>query len=263
MKATAKTYLSLFLTFLKIGLFTFGGGYAMIALIEDEVVNKRKWISKEELTDVVTIAESTPGPIAINSSTYIGYKIGGVFGSFLATLAVVIPSFVIIFAISFFYEAFMSVEIVKWAFFGIKCAVGLIILRTGIKMLKSFPRRPLAIICFSLAFVGILLIDIFAVRFSSVYFILAGAVIGVLTYVIAVSRDKKRLNSTNSEGAQTINESNSTTSEGAQAINESNSKNSEGAQAVSDETETPKTETANGENDGKTLKTETEEGGKR
>ena len=100
MTKKSKTLLELFITYLKIGLFTFGGGYAMIALIEDEISTKKKWISKEELADIITIAESTPGPIAINSATYVGYKIGGVLGSTLATLGVVIPSLVIIYTIS-------------------------------------------------------------------------------------------------------------------------------------------------------------------
>ena len=97
-----KKLLKLFLIYMKIGLFTFGGGYAMIALIEDEIVSKRGWITKEELADIVVIAESTPGPIAINCSTYVGYKIGGFIGSAVATTAVVIPSFVIIYLISLF-----------------------------------------------------------------------------------------------------------------------------------------------------------------
>ena len=95
--------LDLFLTFAKIGLFTFGGGYAMIALLENEYVSKKKWLKQEEFLDVVAIAESTPGPIAINSATYIGYKVCGVLGSAFATLGVVVPSFTIIFIISLFY----------------------------------------------------------------------------------------------------------------------------------------------------------------
>ena len=187
-----KTLLSLFLTYLKIGLFTFGGGYAMIALIEENVVNKKQWITKEELTDIVTIAESTPGPIAINCSTYVGYKIAGVIGSAVATIACVIPSFVIIFGISLVFDWFMSMTYVQYAFNGIKCAVGLIILRQGIKMLKSFKKNVISLICFFVALIGILLINFFAVDFSTVFFILAGAVLGVFIYILDVVKKKRK-----------------------------------------------------------------------
>lgn len=187
-----KTLLSLFLTYLKIGLFTFGGGYAMIALIEENVVNKKQWITKDELTDIVTIAESTPGPIAINCSTFVGYKIGGVLGSAIATLGCIIPSFVIIFAISLVFDWFMSMTYVQYAFNGIKCAVGLIILRQGFKMLKSFKKNALSLICFFIALIGILLINFFAVDFSTVYFILAGAVLGVFVYILQVVKNKRK-----------------------------------------------------------------------
>ena len=180
----------LFITYLKIGLFTFGGGYAMIALIEDEVSTKKKWISKEELADIVTIAESTPGPIAINSATYVGYKMNGVIGSAVATAGVVIPSFVIIYAISMFFDLFMSFEIVEYAFHGIKCAVGLIILRTGWKMIKSFKRTPLHWILFAVSIIGITLINLFALKFSSVYFVLVGAVIGLFVYLLDRNKEK-------------------------------------------------------------------------
>ena len=91
----------LFLTFFKIGLFTFGGGYAMIPIIEREAVDRKNWISKDEFLDILAIAESTPGPLAINSATFVGYKVCGVLGSVFATLGVVLPSFIIIFAIFF------------------------------------------------------------------------------------------------------------------------------------------------------------------
>lgn len=182
--------LELFLTFFKIGLFTFGGGYAMIALIEDEVSTKKKWISKEELADVITIAESTPGPIAINSATYIGYKTCNVLGSAVATIGVVLPSLIIIFAISMFFDLFMSFEIVEYAFLGIKCAVGLIILRTGWKMIKSFKKTPLHWILFAIAIIAISIINIFAIKFSSVYFVLLGAIIGLFVYFLDKNKQK-------------------------------------------------------------------------
>lgn len=180
----------LFFTYLKIGLFTFGGGYAMIALIEDEIVTKRGWLTKEELTDIVTIAESTPGPIAVNCSTYVGYKMFGVWGSLLATTAVVIPSFVIIFLISLFFDNLLTNEWVAAAFNGIKCAVGLIILRTGFKMLKSFKKTPVSLICFFATLVGVTLINMFAVDFSSIYFIVAGFAVGLVGYFVAAKKER-------------------------------------------------------------------------
>ena len=179
-----KKLLKLFLVYMKIGLFTFGGGYAMIALIEDEIVSKRGWITKEELADIVVIAESTPGPIAINCSTYVGYKIGGVIGSAVATTAVVIPSFAIIFTISLFIEQFLSYDLVKYAFYGINCAVGLIIVRTGIKMMKSFKKTPLSVSCFVVSAVGLMIVNFFALNFSPVFFVLAGVIVGVISCII-------------------------------------------------------------------------------
>ncbi len=180
-----KKLLKLFLVYMKIGLFTFGGGYAMIALIEDEIVTKRGWITKEELADIVVIAESTPGPIAINCSTYVGYKIAGTIGSAVATVAVVIPSFVIIYVISLFINAFLAVELVQYAFAGINCAVGLIIIRTGIKMLGSFKKTPLSLTCFALAVVGLLAVNFFAIDFiSPIYFVLAGIIIGIVACIV-------------------------------------------------------------------------------
>lgn len=180
----------LFITYFKIGLFTFGGGYAMIALIEDEVSTKKKWIGKEELADVVTIAESTPGPIAINSATYVGYKIGGVLGSALATIGVVLPSLVIIYAISMFFDLFMSFKVVEYAFHGIKCAVGLIILRTGWKMIKSYKKTPLNICLFLCSIIGMSVINVFALKFSSVYFVFIGAVLGLFVYFFTGNKKK-------------------------------------------------------------------------
>ena len=123
-----KKYLKLLLIMLKIGLFTFGGGYAMIALLENEFVIKRKWINNDEFTDMVAIAESTPGPIAINAATYIGFKMGGVLGSILCTVAVCIPSFLIIYLISLFFNAFIGIQWVAAAFKGNQICVIFLIL---------------------------------------------------------------------------------------------------------------------------------------
>ena len=141
-----KEYLSLFLTMLKIGLFTFGGGYAMIALLENEFVAKKKWIEKDEFLDVAAIAESTPGPIAINAATYIGYKNAGIIGSMIATLGICIPSFVIIYAISLFFDAFLSLTLVAYAFKGIQICVVYLILSAGLKMLKQMKKTAFNIV---------------------------------------------------------------------------------------------------------------------
>ena len=124
--------LQLFFSFLKIGLFTFGGGYAMVSLIEGEFVAKRRWVDENEFLDMIAIAESTPGPIAINSATYIGYKISGIIGATAATIAVCIPSFVIIYIISLFFEKFLSLKYVSYAFEGIQVCVIYLIFSAGI-----------------------------------------------------------------------------------------------------------------------------------
>lgn len=127
----------------KIGAFTFGGGYAMIALLENEFVERKKWIEKDDFLNMVAIAESTPGPVAINSATYIGYKIAGLFGAAAATVAVCIPSFTVIFCISLFFDQFLSLTWVSRAFRGIQVCVIYLISSAGLKMLKSIKKMPL------------------------------------------------------------------------------------------------------------------------
>ena len=127
----------LLLTFMKIGMFTFGGGYAMISVIEDECVERKQWISQEDMMRITVIAESTPGPIAINCATYIGYQRAGVPGAIFATLGVVIPSFGVIYIISTFLDDFLEYEIVAKAFKGIKIAVGLMIFNVAEGIIRS------------------------------------------------------------------------------------------------------------------------------
>ena len=112
-----------FATFFKIGAFTFGGGYAMIPLIQKEAVDKHGWVTEDDILDIIAIAESTPGPIAINSATFVGYRACGVLGSVAATLGVVLPSFVLIFAISFVLRQFQALKAVQYAFQGIRAGV--------------------------------------------------------------------------------------------------------------------------------------------
>lgn len=177
---------------LKIGLFTFGGGYAMIALLENEFVSKRKWMDEEEFSNMVAIAESTPGPIAINSATYIGYRIGGIGGAALGTLAVCIPSFAIIYAISLFFNAFLEIKWVAAAFKGIQICVVFLILSAGLKLLGKLPKKPLPLLIFGATFVCMLLFSLFAVDFSSVFYILISGAIGVSAYLVQLLRKKQK-----------------------------------------------------------------------
>ena len=187
-----KGYLSLFLTMLKIGLFTFGGGYAMIALLENEFVSKKRWIEKDEFLDVAAIAESTPGPIAINAATYIGYKNSGVIGSMIATLGICIPSFVIIYAISLFFDAFLSLTLVEYAFKGIQICVVYLILTAGLKMLKQMKKTVFNMIIISITLICMVVFSLFAVKFSTIFYILISGICGVVVYLIGkVRREKK------------------------------------------------------------------------
>ena len=188
----AKEYLSLFLTMLKIGLFTFGGGYAMIALLENEFVEKKKWLEKNEFLDVAAIAESTPGPIAINAATYIGYKNTGIIGSMIATLGICIPSFVIIYAISLFFDAFLSLTLVAYAFKGIQICVVYLILTAGLKMLKQMKKTVFNIIIISITLICMVVFSLFAVKFSTIFYILLSGACGVAVYLLGKIRKEKK-----------------------------------------------------------------------
>ena len=187
-----KDYLSLFLTMLKIGLFTFGGGYAMIALLENEFVEKKKWLDKDEFLDVAAIAESTPGPIAINAATYIGYKNSGIIGSMIATLGICIPSFVIIYAISLFFDAFLSFTLVAYAFKGIQICVVYLILTAGLKMLKQIKKTTFNVIIISLTLICMIVFSLFAVKFSTIFYILISGACGVAVYLLCKIRKEEK-----------------------------------------------------------------------
>lgn len=175
---------TLFLTMLRIGAFTFGGGYAMIALLQDEFVEKKKWIDKDEFLDLVAIAESTPGPIAINSSTYIGYRMGGFIGAVVSTIAMCIPSFVIIYLISLFFDAFLQLEIVAIAFRGIRVCVVFLILSAGWKMLKGIHKDPLSIVILSMTILLMIIFSICSVNFSTIFFILIAGLAGLTALLL-------------------------------------------------------------------------------
>lgn len=179
-----KVLLELFYTFFKIGLFTFGGGYAMIAQIREIIVEKKKWINEEELMQIITIAETTPGPIAINMATYIGYKLRKIVGSVFATLGIIIPSFVIIFIISLFLERFMEFKVIQYAFVGINVGVAFLIIKTGFNMLKKIEKKIIPICVFIIVFSLIILFEVLSIKFSSIIFILIGGLIGILYYSI-------------------------------------------------------------------------------
>ena len=186
----AKGLLSLFWSMLKIGLFTFGGGYAMIHLLENEFVSRKNWIDGEEFIDLVAIAESTPGPIAINCATYIGYKKQGVAGALSATLGMCLPSFTIIYLISLFFDRFLEISWVASAFKGIQVCVVFLILSAGFKMLKKIKKTPFSIAVMSLTLVSMITLSLFSVGFSSIIYILIFGLLGLAIYAIRYLKEK-------------------------------------------------------------------------
>ena len=186
-----KKSVKLFLIMFKIGLFTFGGGYAMLALLENEFVENKKWLTKEEFLNMLAIAESTPGPIAINSATFIGYKTAGVMGSAFATLGVCMPSFIIIYIISLFFDAFLSLKFVQYAFLGIRACVVYLIASAGFKLLKSVKKNFLSITIFIVVLGVMTAFSIFAIDFSTIFYILICGTIGLVAYLIGLAAKKE------------------------------------------------------------------------
>lgn len=188
-----KKILQLFLIMFKIGIFTFGGGYAMISLIENEIVTKRSWLSHDEFMNMLAIAESTPGPIAVNTATYLGYKMGKVWGAILATLGVVLPSFIIISLVYLIYDIFLSIKIVAAAFQGIQVCVIFLILCAGLKMFRKLEKSVFNYIAFSLAFILIIVFSILSIKFSTIYYILISAIIAVVINLITKLKKNKNV----------------------------------------------------------------------
>lgn len=186
-----KTILKLFVTMFKIGLFTFGGGYVMVTLIENEFVEKKKWLTQDEYYDMLAIAESTPGPIAINSSTYIGYKLAGFLGSLFATIAVCLPSLIIIYLISLFFDKFLEFTLVANAFKGIQVCVSYLIISAGIKMVKKLPKTIFNVTLISATAVVMTVLSLIAVSFSSIFYILIGGAVGLTVFLITSAVNKK------------------------------------------------------------------------
>ena len=187
-------FLELFLTFFKLGLFTFGGGYAMISIVEDSCVEKKKWITHDEMMNLTVIAESTPGPIAVNCATYVGYKKAGLLGAVIATLAMVLPSFIIIYVISLFLDSFLKITLIANAFKGIKVAVGVLILSAAFNMIKKMNKKALPIIITVCACAAMLCINIFSLNFSSVALMLiAGAASLIVFAAVGKGADRNDL----------------------------------------------------------------------
>ncbi|MEE8827293.1 MAG: chromate transporter [Eubacteriales bacterium] len=187
-----KSLKTLFLTFLKIGAFTFGGGYAMIALLTAEFVEKKKWLTSEEFLDMVAVAESTPGPVAVNSATYIGYRIAGVTGAAVSTFAVCLPSFITIFVISLFFDQFLALKYVQYAFDGIQVCVVYLILSAGIRMLKQLSKNALNIVILTAVMTIMIACSLLAVSFSSIACILVCGAAGLAVYMVGRARQKNR-----------------------------------------------------------------------
>lgn len=186
MKEKFKRVMTLFATFFKIGAFTFGGGYAMIPLIQKEVAEKQKWITDDDILEIIAIAESTPGPIAINTATFVGYRAGGFFGAFFSTLGVVLPSFLIISVISMVLREFMEVRVVRYAFFGIRAGVLGLIVKALISMYKKSPKGTISYAIMIAGFILVAFLDV------NVLLVIAGsAVLGLVSSIVVSRRSKQ------------------------------------------------------------------------
>lgn len=174
--------------FFKLGLFTFGGGYAMIPLIERDIVEKYHLISEEEMSDIILVSESTPGPLAINAATFVGYKVNKFIGAFLSTLFVVLPSFIIILIISLFFEEFLKNVYVGYAFDGIRIAVAILISEAAIKMLIKHKKN----IYYYILLISAFLLSFFVSQLSSIFIILGGAVISFFVTLFRIKRGQKK-----------------------------------------------------------------------
>ncbi|MEE0954216.1 MAG: chromate transporter [Eubacterium sp.] len=180
MAEKSKIIPALFLTFLKIGAFTFGGGYAMIPLIQREAGSKHHWVIEDDILEIVAIAESTPGPIAINAATFIGYHTAGFWGAFAATLGVVLPSFLIILAVSYILPVFEANRIIQFAFFGIRAGVLALILKACISMYKAAPKHKISYFIMGLSFILVALVKV-----NAIYVILGCALLGLISSLYA------------------------------------------------------------------------------
>ena len=191
-KKSLKNLLELFLAFFKLGVFAIGGGPTMLTLIQGEFVEKKKWLDNDELMEMTAIAESTPGPIAINLATYLGYKRGGFLGALVSTLGVIITPFVLMFCISLFLESILTNQAVQYAFMGVKVGVVFLLLKVSFTLIKGIKKDWFGISLLLLVTVAMVLITIFAINFSAIYFILLGAVLGLLVYGIIPKKRREK-----------------------------------------------------------------------
>ena len=183
--------LDLFLTFAKIGIFTFGGGYAMISMIENNCVERKQWITHDEMMNVTVIAESTPGPIAINCATFTGYKKAGFVGALAATLGMIVPSFVVIYLISMLLDNFLELTIIANAFKGIKVAVGILILDAAITMIKKMQKKKLPRTIMICSCIAMFCINLFAWNFSAISLMLIAAVVSLTIFILNGAPEQK------------------------------------------------------------------------
>ena len=183
-RKTVNIYLELFKAFFKIGLFTFGGGYGMISVIEDICVEEKAWITHDEMMNLMVIAESTPGPIAINSATFVGSRQAGVLGALVSTFGIVLPSFGIIHLISLFFDDFLKITVIANAFKGIEVAVGFLIVNAAIRMIRKMVKKPFYIATMVTASVVMFLISVFALGVSSIALIIVAALSSLIYYAI-------------------------------------------------------------------------------
>lgn len=181
----------LFLAFFKIGLFTFGGGYAMLSLIENSCVERKNWITHDDMMNITVIAESTPGPVAINCATFVGYKRAGLIGALSATVGVVLPSFIVIYLVSLFLNELLEIKAVASAFRGIKLAVALLILDAAVNMIRKMQKKPLAISILCAAFSAMLLINCFSWNFSSISLMLIAGAVGLGVHAVSSAKSRK------------------------------------------------------------------------
>ena len=185
-KKDASIIFSLFATFFKIGAFTFGGGYAMIPVIRREIVENRNWLTDDDILEIIAVSESTPGPIAINSATFVGYKIAGFWGAFFSTTAVVLPSFFLITAIAYLLRGFYTFKAVRHAFFGIRAAVLALLIRALFLMYKKCPKGIFSYIIIALSFILSAFFDI-----GLVFIIIICGILGLIYSISLLRRDKK------------------------------------------------------------------------
>lgn len=182
----------LFITFFKIGLFTFGGGYAMVAMIESICVKEKEWITHDDMMNVAVIAESTPGPIAINCATFVGYHQANLIGSIVTTLGIILPPFLIIYIVSMFFDVFLEITLIANAFKGIKIAVGLLIFNAAINMIKKMPKKAFSRIIMLSSFVVMLMINILVLDLSTITLLSIAAIISLTLFIVEETFIKKK-----------------------------------------------------------------------